>query len=109
MMNFLPTLLLFLGGIILTMGDVFMKKWVGSMAHVYYVLGMLLYVVGLNFLAQSYRFENIAVASAILISFNLITLAIVSWLFFKEPLSGLQILGIVLGVASIVCLELTTT
>ena len=101
-----PLILLFIGGLILTLGDILMKKWVILHQMSWYVWGLLLYFIALNFLAQSFRTENIAVASLILILVNVITLSIVNWLYFKEPLNSYQMVGMVLGLASVTLLEL---
>ena len=98
--------LLFLGGVILTAGDILMKKWVGSSSYLFYFLGLGTYLVGLNFLAQSFKYKNIAVASVIFVIFNVVTLSLVSWLYFKETLSPMEITGLVVGLISIVILEL---
>jgi multidrug transporter EmrE-like cation transporter len=82
-----------------------MKKWVGTNNYWFYVLGMLIYIVGLNFLAQSFKYKNIAVASVIFVLFNIITLSVFSWIYFKESLSVLQIVGIVIGLVSVIVLE----
>jgi multidrug transporter EmrE-like cation transporter len=99
-------ILLLIGGIVLTVGDIVMKKWVTSHSYVFYIVGLVIYLVGLNFLAQSFKYKNIAVASVIFVIFNVVTLSLVSWLYFKETLSPLQILGIAVGICSIVILEL---
>jgi multidrug transporter EmrE-like cation transporter len=98
-------ILLLIGGIILTLGDIMMKKWVNTNSYIFYIIGMIIYLVGLNFLAQSFKFKNIAVASVIFVIFNVVTLSIVSWIYFKETLSPVQIVGMVLGILSIVILE----
>jgi multidrug transporter EmrE-like cation transporter len=105
-MNWIALILLALGGIVLTAGDIFMKKWVVSNNIYLYIIGMIVYVVGLNFLAQSFKYKNIAVASVIFVLFNIITLSLVSYFYFKEKISGLEMLGMCLGLASIVLLEL---
>jgi len=105
-MSYLPILLLFIGGCVLTVGDIFMKKWVNTNTTIFYTIGLLIYLIGLNFLAQSFKFKNIAVASVIFVIFNVATLTLVSWLYFKETLSPLQILGIITGITAIVILEL---
>lgn len=100
-------LLVFIGGALLTLGDITMKKWVNSSGIIYYyIIGLLIYLVALNFLAQSYRFKNIAVASMIFVVVNVVTIAFVSWLYFKEPLSVMQIIGILLGIGSVLVLEI---
>jgi len=63
-------------------------------------------MIGLLFLAQSFKYKNIAVASTIFVIVNVITLSIVSWLYFKETLTPFQIIGIILGLSSIIFLEL---
>ncbi len=98
-------LLLFIGGLLLTAGDIIMKKWVINNSFYFYFFGIIIYLVALNFLAQSYKFKNIAIASMIFVIFNIITLSIVSWFYFKETLSPMQILGIVLGISSVIILE----
>lgn len=97
--------LLIAGGIILTAGDVIMKKWVVSNTTAFYVIGMVFYVLGLNFLAQSYKYRNIAVASTILVVINVVTLSLFSHFYFKDALSAYQIVGIILAISAVVFLE----
>jgi multidrug transporter EmrE-like cation transporter len=72
----------------------------------FYIFGIVLYLIGANFLALSYKYKNIAVASVMFIMINVIILLFVSWLYFKEPLTILQTVGIVLGLISVVILEI---
>lgn len=106
MTQYLPITLLFIGGIILTIGDVVMKKWVTNDNMSLFIAGMIIYLFGLLFLAYSYKYKNIAVASTIFVIFNIITLSIVSWFYFKESLTLLQLVGIFLGICSVLLLEL---
>ena len=55
---------------------------------------------------QSYKHEDIAAASVMLILFNIATLALVGVFLFKERLSFWEIIGLILGVFAIVFLEL---
>ncbi|MFA6324664.1 MAG: SMR family transporter [Candidatus Paceibacterota bacterium] len=96
---------LFFGGIILTIGDIFFKYWTKNPKISFYIIGIIIYLVGLMFLVQSFKTQNIAVASAIFVIINIITLGIVSWIFFKEPLSITQIIGIILALIAIFILE----
>ena len=105
-MNYLPLMLLAIGGIILTVGDIMMKKWVVSNSWIVYAVGMIFWIIGLNFLAYSFKFKNIAVASVIFVLFNIVTLLIFSYFYFKEGMSTFEILGMVLGIAAIIFLEL---
>ena len=105
-MQLLPLVILFLGGVVLTIGDIVMKEWVVCSKTYLYIMGLAIYLVGLMFLAQSFKYKNIAVASMVIVIFNVVTLSIISWLVFKESLSFPQIIGLVLGVASVSLLEL---
>ncbi len=99
-------ILLLIGGIVLTIGDIVMKKWVINNSNLFYFLGIVTYLIGLNFLAQSFKYKNIAISSLILAIFNITVLLIVSWVFFKETLSPLQIVGIIIGITAVVILEI---
>lgn len=105
MTHWLPLLLLFVGGSVLTIGDIVMKKWVQTNAWNVFIGGLAIYLVGLIFCDLSYKYKNVAVASTIFVIFNVITLSIVSWVYFKEPLVPLQLVGIALGIGAILCME----
>lgn len=105
-MNWWALVILAAGGIVLTCGDLLMKKWVVSNNHFYYTFGLIIWLAGLMFLAASFKYKNIAVASVIFVLFNIFTLLIFSYLYFKEKLSGLQIGGLILGIVAIILLEL---
>lgn len=102
----IPILLLIAGGLTLTVGDLVMKEWVINGGPKIYCIGMVIYLFGMNFLAQSFRFKGIAVATALFVIFNLISLAVAGYLLYGEKLSSGQFLGIVLAVVAIVLLEL---
>jgi len=104
-MNVLPIILLSLGALILTIGDVLMKKWVVENKILFYFAGLVIWLVGLNFLALSFKYKNIAVASTIFVVLNVAMLSFASWVYFNEKLSLLEILGICLGITSVIVLE----
>lgn len=105
-MNFIALALLATGGLILTAGDLFMKEWVVTNKSGIYLVGITLYLLGVNFLAFSFKYKNIAIATIIFMLFNVLTLIIFSYFYFHEKLSGLEVAGIVLGIAAIILLEL---
>jgi multidrug transporter EmrE-like cation transporter len=105
-MNFIALALLAAGGLILTGGDLFMKERVITNKSWIYVVGITIYIIGLNFLAFSFKYKNIAVATIIFMLFNVITLLAFSYFYFHEKLSGLEIAGIIIGILAIVLLEL---
>lgn len=99
-------ILLLGGGVILTIGDLVFKQWVVSRSNYLYIIGLLVYLLGLNFLAQSYKYEDIAVALVIFIVFNVVTLSIVGVVFYHEVLTPFEIIGILLGMVAIIFLEI---
>jgi multidrug transporter EmrE-like cation transporter len=101
-----PLVLLFIGGIILTVGDVIAARWVHTGGNYLYIFIMLLYMFGMFFLISSYKSEDIAVASVILVIFNVVILTIAGILFFHEGVSITKIVGILLGLIAVVLLEL---
>ena len=99
-------LILLAGGFFLTIGDIFAKKWVLTESPYLFVSVLFLYLVGLNFLVFSYRYKEIAPASITLEIFNVILLAIVGTYLYKERISRTEIAGIVLGILSVIIMEL---
>lgn len=99
-------LILFFGGVLLTAGDVCMKKWVISNNYNHFIYGMIYYIVGMLFLAYSFKFKNIATASAIFVVFNIVTLIIFSFIMFKEPISNRQLIGIGIVILGIFLIEI---
>lgn len=101
-----PLLLLILGGSILTIGDIVFKFHAQEPRWWLYGGGLAIYLLGLVCLVQTFKTENIAVASTIFVIANIVTLSLVSWFYFGEKLSTLQLTGIAVAVIAIVLLEL---
>ncbi len=103
----MPTLVtLLLSGLILTAGDIFMKYWATHGGSNYYIAGLTIYLVGLMFFVETLKQENVAIASAILVMVNIISLIIIGWFFFHEPYSHTKLGGIILALLAILLLEL---
>lgn len=98
-------MLLVIGGAVLTAGDIVLKKWTIVNRWSLYTLGMVLYLIGLNFLVASFKYKNIAAASVLLVVVNVVTLLAVSWFYFKEKISVMQLVGITLALIAVVILE----
>lgn len=96
---------LIIGGSILTIGDIIFKFYTEKPQNILYILGISIYLVGLIFLIQSFKTQNIAIASTIFIIVNVVTLAFVSWLYFGDKLSILQIIGIGLAFIAVLLME----
>ena len=104
-MNIVPISILFLSGIILTAGDLVFRTWVtkgSSMHSLIYIVGIALYLGGSMLLVESYKHDiNIVSAGVIQILFNTIILIAFTYLYFHEPLTVTQIIGVGLGIVSI--------
>jgi len=101
-----PLVILFVGGIILTIGDIFAAQWVRfNGGFLLYFMTMLFYIIGMVILIVSYEKEDIPVASVILVMFNVIILTIVGIMIFKEEITLTKIIGIILGFISLTLLE----
>lgn len=100
-----PLLLLVLGGTFITIGDIWMKKWSLEEGAVFYVFAMISYVIGLALFAMTLRSQNLAIASLILVTANNITLILVSYFYFKDKFTLLQVVGIILSLIAVVLLE----
>lgn len=99
-------LLVLIGGLILTIGDVFMKQWSFNNNWLTFSIGLLTWTIGLVFLAFSFKYKNIAVASLIFSLSNVIFLTLLSWIYYKEALTTYQLIGMIIGVVSVIFLEL---
>lgn len=103
-MNYLPFSILFVSGLILTVGDLVFKSWAekGMGYSLLYAFGVIAYLVGSLLLVESYKFDvNIAVAGLIQIMLNTLILVACTYFYFHEPLTARQIVGIVLAVVSL--------
>jgi drug/metabolite transporter (DMT)-like permease len=104
-MPFIPFSILFLGGLVLTIGDIVFKNWVekgASYTSWVYIVGVLLYLGGSMLLVESYKHDvNIVAAGVIQVLFNTIILVAFTYFYFNEPLTTVQVIGILLGVISI--------
>ncbi|AFL80460.1 cation/cationic drug transporter [Aequorivita sublithincola DSM 14238] len=93
------------GAIFDTFGDLLMQNWVLNSNKTYFAGGMLFYVVGLSFLAYSFTFKNIVVASVLFLIVNVVLLSLVNWLVYDESLSYREMGGLCLGLMAIALFE----
>lgn len=101
----MPIVLLFIGAIFSTIGDVFMKKWVLIKSPLLFVLGLICYLMGLVFLSFTYHYKNITVATLTFLILNILIFSLINWIYFKESLTKSQIGGIILGIITLAILE----
>lgn len=103
-MQMIPLVILFLGGVVLTAGDLVFKSWVekGMGYSLIYFFGIALYVIGSMALVESYKHDvNIALAGIVQVVFNTVVLLLFTFFYFKEPITARQGVGLFLSVVSI--------
>lgn len=101
-----PLAVIIIGAISLTAGDVVFKYWLVYKGGPLYLVGFLLYAFGLVCVIESFKYENIAVASAMIVLFNISMLTLVSWVYFQEIPTSLALVGLAIGAIALVLLEL---
>jgi hypothetical protein len=103
-MNYLPFVILFVSGLVLTVGDLVFKSWAlkGMAYNFLYFFGVIAYLAGSLLLVESYKYDvNIVVAGIVQILLNTIILMAFTFFYFHEPLTAKQIAGIILAVVSL--------
>ncbi|MBM3271694.1 hypothetical protein FJY94_00180 [Candidatus Kaiserbacteria bacterium] len=86
--------------------DIFFKKWTLAHGTPLFAVGLLLYTLGTLLWAYSLRFDTLSRSIVIFTVLNLIVVVLAGVYVFGEHLEPIHILGILLGIASIVLLHL---
>jgi drug/metabolite transporter (DMT)-like permease len=87
-------------------GDIFLKRWSVEHRGAMLGIGLGIYFIGTIFWAWSLKFETLSRAISVFTVVNLIVIVLVGVLVFHEQLSLQQKIGIMLGVGSILLIEL---
>jgi len=87
-------------------GDTILKKWALENKNIFLLVGFSVYIIGSIFWVISLKYETLSRAISIFTVLNMLVIVLVGILFFKENLSLLNKLGIALGIASIILLEI---
>lgn len=86
--------------------DVLFKKWsLGSKSY-WLIIGLVIYIIGTTFWAYSLKYGHLSKAISIFAVLNLIILVLVGVLVFKEDLSLINKIGIILGIIGIILIEM---
>jgi multidrug transporter EmrE-like cation transporter len=99
---------LILVGIGYTLGDVLMKQWIlggasfKSTSILIYLSALVIY--GASFTGYAYQLftMNFGIATITPILINIVAIALLSFFYYKEPISIYQGIGIVLALAAII-------
>jgi multidrug transporter EmrE-like cation transporter len=101
-MDWIFVLLAGISGLLFTGGDVFLKYWANASKPHNLIIGFLFYIAAGTILALSFKRKEIAVAVAVLVCFNLITVAILGLTIFKETIGLKEMIGISLAAVAII-------
>lgn len=98
---------LMLSGVALEVtADVLFKKWSVENESFLFILGLIIYAIGTVFWASTLKYEFLSKSASIFLLLNLIGIVLVSVLIFKDNLSFANKAGILLGIVSIVLIEM---
>lgn len=87
-------------------GDVFFKKWIVLNRPLLLWVGFGIYTIGALFWALSLKYEMLSKAISVFTILNLVIVVVIGVVFFKENISIVSKLGILLGIISIALIEL---
>jgi len=87
-------------------GDILFKKWSLENRQILIYLGLLIYFIGTVFWAISLKYEGLAKAISVFTVLNLILIVLAGVLIFKEDLSVYNKVGIILGIISVILIEI---
>ncbi len=104
-MDWIFLLLAAASGLVFTLGDILLKYWSNSNNHYLLGAGFAVYLIAGLLLALSFKRKEIAVAVAVLICFNLITVAILGFTLFREALGLKEVIGISLAITAVILLN----
>ena len=86
-------------------GDFLFKKWSVNNRNILLFTGLFIYFIGTIFWAISLKYEYLSKAISIFTVLNLVVV-LVGIIYFKEDLSFINKIGIILGITSVILLEI---
>lgn len=99
-------LLIFLAVLFEVCADILFKYWSNGSRGVFLWSGVALYAIGTIIWASSLKFELLSKAITVFTVLNLLVVVLVGALLFKENLSLINKVGIVLGALSVILVQL---
>jgi multidrug transporter EmrE-like cation transporter len=105
-MKYFFILLVIIVAILEVAGDILFKEWTIKNNNWLLFLGVLFYMVATTFWAFSLKYQGLAKAVVIFGVLTVIIGVLVGVLIYKEQLTSLNIIGIILGLACIALLEI---
>lgn len=97
---------IFIGAAIEVFADIFFKIWNDKGGNHLIVLGIVLYLIGTGCWVASLKYETFTKSGVIFLLLNIILLSLTGLFFFKDDLSIINKVGILLGIVSIIMVEM---
>ena len=104
--NHVALVLIIIGASIEVFADVFFKMWSDKGGNHLIVAGILLYLIGTGCWVTSLKYETFTKSGVIFLLLNIILLSLTGLFFFKEDISMVNKIGILLGIVSIIMVEM---
>ena len=100
--------LLLIGGAVFfeIIADIILKYWSINPKTIFVVCGIIVYTIGTTMFAYSLRFGDLSKMGTIFTVVNLIVVVLIGLLLFKEQVSLINMIGIFLGVISVILVQL---
>jgi multidrug transporter EmrE-like cation transporter len=105
-MKYFFIFLVIIVAILEVVGDILFKEWTIHDKKFLLVIGVIFYMAATIFWAFSLKYHNLSKAVVIFAVITLIVGVLVGVLIYKENLNALNIIGILLGLTSIILLEI---
>lgn len=104
-MNIIGLVLIFIGAIIEVFADIAFKWWNDKNEIHLIIIGVILYLTGTAFWVLSLKYESFTKSGTVFLLLNIILLTITGLLLFKDNISNINRLGIIIGIISIIMIE----
>ncbi len=104
--KYLFTILIAIAVILEVIADILLKKWSMSAHWPLFVIGIFIYFLGTVSWAYSLKYEHLSKAIVLFTLVNLIVITFAGVIFFDEQISRMNKIGILLGMLSIVMIEI---
>lgn len=104
--NHVALILIIIGASIEVFADIFFKMWSDKGGNYLIVAGILLYLIGTGCWVTSLKYETFTKSGVIFLLLNITLLSLTGVFFFKEDISTINKIGILLGIVSIIMVEM---
>lgn len=98
--------LIIIGAAIEVFADIFFKIWNDKGGNHLIIAGAFLYLIGTGCWVASLKYETFTKSGVIFLLFNITLLSLTGLFFFKDDLSIINKIGILLGIVSIIMVEM---